>query len=233
MDSFLRRLKYYGIGFSIGLIFVIFFFQNRGCSWLPGNRVKNSFIDRLIVLPEDQAEKMKALGLTSQDIVTVLNDGDVDFQSSIKKGNPKVYAVDKEFEGKGTLRFYFTLPNESFISEVHLTEKKAYQVKNTTSGFGDILNFPKDDNLVYVDSADQIVCQQEELGLINPLDILKLIKKSGKIDFSKTNYKVSPKAEQYLTFNDKKKRTIGVKAVWYKNKINITSFDYDFETKCK
>lgn len=233
MESFWRRLKYYGIGFTIGLIFVIFFFQNRGCSWLPGNRVKNSFLDRLIVLPEDQQEKLISLGLTNSDIINVLNDGDVDFGSSVKDGDLKVYTIEKEFDKKGNLRFFFTLPKESFISEVHLTESKASQVKNTEIGTGKILHFPKDDNLIYVDSSDRVVCQQSELGLINPIDILKLMKKSAKVDFSKTKYKSRPKAEQYLTFKDKKGREIGINAVWYKNKINITSFDIDFETKCK
>lgn len=226
-------MKYYGIGFSIGLIFVIFFFQNRGCSWLPGNRVKNSFLDRIIVLPEDQQEKLKSLGLTNADVIHVLNDGDVDFGSSIKQGDLKVYTLEKEFENKGNVRFFFTLPKESFISEVHLSESKASQVKNTESGIGHILNFPNDDNLIFVDTSDRVVCQQSELGLINPIDILKMIKKSGKVDFSKTNYNSRPKAEQYLSFKDKKGRNIGVNAVWYKNKINITSFDIDFETKCK
>ena len=68
MDSIFRRLKYYGIGFGAGLVFVIFFFQNRGCSWLPDNRVKNSILDRVLVLPETEAVQMKKFGLTKKDL---------------------------------------------------------------------------------------------------------------------------------------------------------------------
>lgn len=233
MDSFVRRLKYYGIGFGIGLLFVFIFFQNRGCSWLPSNRVKNSFLDRLIVIPDSEKAAMDAIKLTKEDVVNVLNDGEVSFDESIKEGNTKVYVLEKEYEGKGNVRFYFTLPKESFISEVHMSEKSSRLVKNTTKGYGEIVHFPKDDYLVYVDSSKLLNCQQEILGLINPQDILKTLKKNGKIDFSKTNYAQRPKVEQYLLFTDKKKREIGAKAIWYKNKINITAFDVPFDNECK
>jgi len=220
MDSFWRRLKFYGFGFGIGLVFVIVFFQNRGCSWLPSNRVKNSFLERLIVLPESQKALMLSKNLTEKDIINVLNDGDVNFEKSIK-------------HGKGVIRFYFTLPRESFISEVMMSAPSASKVRNTTTGYGDIIHFPKDDNLVYVDTTKLVTCQQNELGLLNPLDIYKLLKKSGRVDFSKTNYNKYPKAEQYLEFTDKKNRVIGTKSIWYKNKINITVFETPFKIECK
>lgn len=233
MDSFLRRLKYYGIGFMIGLLFVFVFFQNRGCSWLPSNRVKNSFLDRVIVIPVDQQSFLNSKGLTDEDVINVLNDGDVEFEKSQKQSDPKVYYLEKEFEKKGKVHFFFTLPNESFVCEVHLKEGKASKVKNSAEGFGRIIHFPKDENLVFVDSSDFVTCQQQQLGLINPLDIYKLMKKSSRIDFSRTNYAVRPKAEHYIEFTDKKNRKIGAKAIWYKNKINITSFDLPFENECK
>ena len=96
MDSIFRRLKYYGIGFGVGLVFVVFFFQNRGCSWLPGNRVKNSILERVLVLPETEALQMKKFGLTKTDLTLILNDGEVLFEESKKEGNPKVYVVEKE-----------------------------------------------------------------------------------------------------------------------------------------
>ena len=152
MSSFFRRLKYYGIGFGIGLFFVFFFFQNRGCSWLPANRVKNSFLDRVIVLPDAEAKKLKANQLNKQDVIEVLNDGEVVFDKSKKEGDTKVYLLEKNFPGKGKVSFFFTLPKESYFTEVHFTakaaqqvsHKMAYKVKNTEVGVGEILHFPKD-----------------------------------------------------------------------------------------
>ena len=90
---------------------------------------------------------------------------------------------EKEFDSKGAISFFFTLPKESFISEVHfaaktaqnVSEKAAYKVKNSTSGFGEILHFPKEENLIFVDTSKFVTCQQEALGLINALDIFKCV----------------------------------------------------------
>ena len=233
MDSIFRRLKYYGFGFGIGLVFVIFFFQNRGCSWLPGNRVKNSILDRVLVLPDSEASQLKKFGLTKKELTEVLNDGEVLFEESKKTGNPKIYVIEKEIASKGKMKFFFTLPNESFISEIHFSQKNAKKSKSTKEGFGELIFFPADENLVYPDTNSRVTCQEDALGLINPKDILKLLKKSGKIDFSKSHLSASPKPEHYLLFTDKKGREIGSNVIWYKNKLNITSFVLPFENECK
>jgi hypothetical protein len=185
------------------------------------------------VLPEEDSVQMKKVGLTKNDLTLVLNDGKVLFDESIKKGNPKVYVVEKEFEGKGKLKFLYTLPDESFISEIHLFKQNSKNIKNTTKGMGELIYFPKDDDLVFPDSSANVTCQQSVLGLINPRDILKLIKKSGKIDFSKSYLKATPKPEHYLVFTDKKGREIGANVIWYKTKMNITHFVLPFESICK
>lgn len=233
MDSFLRRLKYYGFGFGLGLIFVFFFFKNRGCSWLPSNRVKNTMLERILVLSEDEEAYMKSKKISRQDIISALDDGDVDFGESIKKGNPKVYAVDKEIEGKGTMRFYFTLPSESFISEVFISPKKASDIKNTKEGYGKFLKFPNEKNLFFVDSNKVLTCKQDALGLVDVNEIQKRWKKSGRIDFNRSTLYKKPKAEHYILFNDKSGKPIGSRSIWYKNKVNISSFDIPYETGCE
>jgi hypothetical protein len=224
MDSIWRRLKYYGIGFSIGLFFVFFFFQNRGCSWLPENRVKNSILDRVLVLPAQEEALIKKFNFTEEELTHVLNDGKVLFGESKKQGNPKVYAVEKEIEGKGTHTFFFTLPEESFVSEIFFSVENARQVKQSTQGKGRLIHFPKDDELIFVDSNYTAKCQQSRLKLDESKDILKLLHKNGRIDFSKSNLKASPKPEHYVEFTMKNKNLVGTKMIWYKNKLNITRF---------
>jgi hypothetical protein len=226
MENLWRRLKYYGIGFSIGIIFVIFFFQNRGCSWLPGNRVKNSVLDRLIVMSDDTEAVLKKKGISKEDIVGVLNDGDVEFGESNKDAASKVYIIEKD-----GIKYAFTLPYESFISEVFI-EGDASKVKNSSKGFGSIIHYPADENLVYPDSTTLMTCQQEELGLIEPKKIFDLIKKSGKFDFEKSKLDERPKPMHYLVFTHKNKQ-LGAKVIWYKNKLNITSFVSEDVNGCR
>ncbi|MFT5859097.1 MAG: hypothetical protein ACI865_001194 [Flavobacteriaceae bacterium] len=226
MESWVRRLKFYGIGFGIGLIFVFIFFQNRGCSWLPGNRVKNSILDRLMVVSDETAAILKRKGVSKDDLIQVLNDGDVVFSESDKDGDDKVYVIEKD--GK---KYLFLLPFESFISEVRIGEK-ASKVETSTEGYGEIWRFPQDSTLVFPDSTKFLSCQQDELDLVNPKDILSRLKKSGRIDFAKTDLTITPKPEHYLII-DIDGKEIGLNMIWYKNKLNLRSFVIPYDTACE
>lgn len=225
MESWGRRLKFYGIGFGIGLVFVFIFFQNRGCSWLPGNRVKNSILDRLMVVSDETAEILKKRGVSKDDLIQVLNDGDVLFSESDKDEDDKVYVIEKDGN-----KYLFILPFESFISEVKVGEK-ANKVKASTDGFGEIWRFPKDSTLVFPDTTKLVSCQQEELDLVNPKDILSLLKNNGQIDFAKTDLAITPKPEHYLIIELEGKE-IGLNMIWYKNKLNLRSFVIPYDTEC-
>ena len=222
----MKRLKYYGIGFGLGIIFVAFFFQNRGCSWMPSNRVKNAVLDRLIVVSDATESVLIEKGLDYDDIIQVLNDGSVDFGKSQKEGESKIYLMEK-----GGVFYAFTLPYESFLSEVFVTNDLS-KIENSNEGYGEIIHFPSDENLVYPDSSNVVSCQQETLSLINPKDILALIKESGKIDFSKTNFEQRPKAEHFIEFKQGD-QVIGAKVIWYKNKLNITDLSSENTKDCK
>lgn len=226
MANIWRRLKYYGIGFGIGCVFVFFFFQNRGCSWLPSNRVKNAIMDRVIVVSDSVSELLEEKGLSDDDLIQVLNDGDVLFGESDKDNDSKVYVIEKD-----GAKFLFTLPHESFVSEVYIGGK-AKSIETSTSGKGRLIHFPLDDNLVFPDSSRLVTCQQEMLGLVEPKKILKLLKNSGRIDFDKTDLEITPKPEHFLTVINKAD-TIGMKVIWYKNKLNVTSFQFEGSDECE
>lgn len=228
MNKFINRLKYYGIGFGLGLVFVFFFFQNRGCSWLPSNRVKNSILDRVIVVADEEQQLLKAKGIGKDEVMELLNTGSVEYDKSVKEGNTKIYMLYNDKH-----KVYFTLPKDNFISEVKLANRNVSKITNSSEGFGTMIHFPNDKNLVHVDSNKILTCQQEALGFINQQLILKSLKEHGRIDFAKTFYFKKPRPMVYFVYPDSKKNTIGSKAVWYKNKITIKSFDIPFETNCK
>lgn len=228
MDKFITRLKYYGFGFAIGMVFVFFFFQNRGCSWLPANRVKNSILDRVITISEKEQAQLTKKGIQVSDIIALLNDGEVDFDKSKRDGSLKIYHLSNK-----KIQLYFSVPKEAFVSEVHLANTKVSNIKPSEKGLGKLIRFPNDQDLVFVDTTELLTCQVAELGFINQRLILKQLKTSGRIDFSKSNLYADPKPMVYLNFPDNKKNILGSKAIWYKNKINIFKLDLPFETKCK
>jgi hypothetical protein len=226
MESFVRRLKYYGIGFGLGLVFVFFFFQNRGCTWTPSNRVKNTVLDRLIVVSDETKVKMDEKGISSDDIINVLNDGNVDFSISDKDKKDKVYLIEKE-----GVNYVFTLPYESFVSEVFLSDK-AKGIKSSTSGMGTIIHFPNDKNMVFSDTISVVTCQQEKLSMISDKKIFEAMEKTGKIDFEKTDFSIRPKPEHHIVFKFKDKE-IGATAIWYKSKLYVNSYHHPSVEDCQ
>lgn len=229
MKNFFRRLKYYAFGFGIGLIFVFVFFKNRGCSWLPSNRVKNTLLDRVIVIPETDLLNLEKENITIEDLKEILNDGVVSFNESSKHQNPKIYVIEKEINNTKYNKFYFTLPEESFISELRIEKP----ISNSTKKFGKLLFFPNDENLIFVDSSSFINCQQEKLGLLNPKDILKILKKNGRINFSKSHLNTNPKPEHTLEITLDNNKKVNLNTIWYKNKLNITELNSEVKLDCQ
>jgi hypothetical protein len=227
MDKFINRLKYYGIGFGFGLVFVFFFFQNRGCAWLPSNRVKNSILDRVLTLSEEDEKTLKNNGIRTTDIISLLNEGTVNFDKSKKEGPYKVYHLSNN-----TLKFYFILPKEAFTCEVKFAKMPLKDVKPSEIGFGKLIHFPMDDDLIFVDTNDILTCQMSELNFINQRLILTSLKKNGKIDYKNSNLYANPKPIVSLIFKAKNDSLINAKAIWYKNKINIIKLNIPFQTKC-
>lgn len=233
MDNFFRRLKYYGIGFGIGLIFVVFFFGNRGCAWYPENRVKNTIFNRILVVSDTEMVKLKNLGLTKKDLVLAINEGDVDFKKSKKNNHFKVYRFTCETKSGRNFNCNVTLNEDSFISEVQFGDKSAFKVKNTKEGLGNFIYFPKEKDFVFMDTTDLILCQQEAIKLVNENKLFNQIRKTGKLNFEKSNLSIQPKPEHLIQFRDKKNRLIEANAIWYKEKIEINRFVLPFKVDCE
>lgn len=92
MERFRNRIKYYLVGFTIGLILMYMMFGNRGCSWLPENRVKNMLAEKEILIGDSLLEIMTCADVNNNDIYALLNDeGEVDFSKSLTHEYPKKY----------------------------------------------------------------------------------------------------------------------------------------------
>lgn len=234
MTSFWKRLKYYLIGFSLGLVFVIFFFQNRGCSWLPGNRVKNTLLDKVLVLPEHQKDIMAQHGLTNEEIAQFLNLGDIEFGLSLKDNNvhPKVFVISRTInETKHLLAF--SIYEDSYISLVNYLNEGDTPLRYTKfEGMGDFIRIPRDSGLVYIDKTPFLECKSTPLGTKDGLEIAKKLKSSGRIDFSKSNLML-PKAEHYITYLDNDTTLVKAKTIWFESRITFKDFYWNEALDCE
>lgn len=220
MKNFWRRLRLYGFGFGIGLIMVFFFFRNRGCAWLPENRVKNTFLGRVLVISETNQRIFDEHHLSDSLIVSFLDDGSIAFGSSKKQGKLKVYKIEKEVNGKNT-ELWFSMPEDAFIAEVVWPKGSIQKFKSTTEGFGRMIHFPNVKSFVYLKENDELKKQMAEFGVKNEETIQFLMKKSGLIDFSKSKLTAEPVPEQFVVLPREKGDTLSARTTWFKEHIEF------------
>jgi hypothetical protein len=234
MTSFWKRLKYYLIGFGIGLIFVVIFFQNRGCAWLPGNRVKNSILDKVLVLPEDQVSIMEAKGLNNDEIIQFMNLGKVEFSKSLKDNLvfPKVYVISRTIEDTEH-QLQFSLFEDSYISIVRYLEKDQAPERITQpEGMGYFIRVPRDSAMVFIDKSNFVQCKASILASNESKYIGKRLRESGMIDFSKSNLML-PKAEHFITYKETDGRLVQGKTIWFESRITFKDFYWSEPLDCE
>jgi hypothetical protein len=226
MKDFFRRLKYYGLGFGIGIIMVMALFDNKGCSWFPSNRVKDNLFNRMIVVNQAALSEIKEQGFTEARFLNTIQEGSVDFGKSKKQGLDKVYRIDYEtLKGKKE-HCFMTMGDESFMTEVVFSNKKAVHISPTNSKSelpGKILFFPKNEFLFYMDSSTVLVEKMKSLGIANDKQLNRILKKNAQFNFGESFLLQHPKPIQCLQFKTAKsaKEVVYLKCIWFKDKIKV------------
>jgi hypothetical protein len=233
MKDFFRRLKYYGLGFSIGAIMVVFMFDNKGCSWFPSNRVKDNLFNRMIVVNASSYDKITEQGFKEAEFLKTVQAGSVEFGKSKKQGLDKVYRIDYETPKGKKEHCFMTMGDESFMTEIIFSSKKASQISPTNSDAelpGKILFMPKNEFLFYMDSSSVLTEKMKSIGIKNDKELNRLIRKNGRFNFSRSYLLQHPKPVHCLQFNvsNTSKEMLFVKCIWYKDKIKV--YDLSIET---
>ena len=137
--KFLKRLKYFVVGFSIGIIFVYFLFNSREFKWdwLPGNRVTNFIINHPIKINTKAYRLVSNKEKLSNDFFNTILNGKVDFSKSETKGNIKYYAINH-------------LDNSAFISISFVDSFSQLSIFNDQI-FSEKKNLNKNDSNLHMD----------------------------------------------------------------------------------
>ncbi len=103
--AFLKRLGFYLIGLSIGLIFLIVFLKNKaeetGTSfcYLPNCRVLKELRSKPMTYSPEFQQLLDSGVVDSLDISAYLTDGDIDFKNSDTRSTPcKSYRIESPRE---------------------------------------------------------------------------------------------------------------------------------------
>ncbi|MCK5440844.1 MAG: DUF4258 domain-containing protein [Maribacter sp.] len=103
--AFLKRLGFYLIGLSIGLVFLTIFFKNKSertgfeFCYFPNCRTLKDIRSKSLSYSKDVEELILNQELDSTKIAYFLREGDVDFKSSDTKSTPcRTYIINAEFD---------------------------------------------------------------------------------------------------------------------------------------
>ncbi len=104
---FLKRLGFYLVGLSVGLVFLTYIFKKKSDEtgvtfcYLPNCRVLKELRSKPLSYSETLKMHMTEQGADSTDIAFFLTDGDVDFSKSDPEAEPcSLYLIEGIIKGK-------------------------------------------------------------------------------------------------------------------------------------
>jgi hypothetical protein len=227
MTTLKRRLLYYGIGFGVGLIFVFFFFSNRGCSWLPENRIKDLLAQNIIFVSEQNSEVLDKLKIDKSEIKKYIADADVYFSKSVKNTNPRIYHLEGPTLNNKNFVSQIIIYDGAFVCELVPNKFNSETTKPTNIGLGIPVVMPKEKNFFYSDSSEYTICRRKALGIVEDSTLMSKFLSSGRIDLNNSRLKLKPKPEHRLTIQGDNGVSVGFKASFYKEKARIFLFEYE------
>ena len=83
--NFLNRLKFYLIGFSLGLFLIYTLFKDRDWDWLPENKVKKFILENPLKIRLKKNQKNILNDQFSKKIFDLIINGNVNFSKSQTK----------------------------------------------------------------------------------------------------------------------------------------------------
>ena len=229
MNTLKRRLLYYGLGFGMGLLFVFFFFNNRGCSWLPENRIKTLLAQKIIFVSENNLTVLENLRIDKSELKKYIEAADVDFSKSVKNTNPRIYHLEGSTNKNENFVAQVILYDGSFVCELVPNSFNSGNVKPTKKGLGVPVVIPSGKNFFYSDTSEYTICKRKALGIQEDSTLMTKFISSGRIDLQNSRLKLTPKPEHRLLVNDNSGVPFGFKASFYKEKARIFSFEYEGE----
>ncbi len=123
--SFFKRLGFYLIGLSIGIIFLAFFFKKKteetGVSfcYFPNCRTLKDMRSKPIEYSDQISEMLRNQELDTLKINSFFTDGEVNFSDSDTKAKPcKKYLIEHELSGKSMTMYVYNCKDKVVITDL-------------------------------------------------------------------------------------------------------------------
>lgn len=236
MDKLKNRIRYFAIGLIFGTILVYFMFGNRGCAWLPENRVKNMIGEKEIIVGDSILDMMACWGITNDDIYALLKDGgEVEFSKSITDEVPKIYYIESEKDEK-LYWAKFALYEERELAEIVAVfyDNGAPCTSTFSNEYTSTLPLPHKDVIAILESnefriLDDAVCEMNFYKIAEK-DLLAF-HKTATIDIKKSNPRKTPNPE-YVMYGSLNGENYSVKYIIGENRTRIERIMGENPTDC-
>jgi hypothetical protein len=182
--NFGRRLRYYLIGFGMGLVLCFAIFGQRGCDWTPGNRVLKQIATSEILITDSVKCVMKENNISEDEVFQLLNNGNVVFSESKTHQIPKEYIIES---AEGKFKIQFVVRNDSVSVIWGVAGGKKSSCKNFGANPEHIFTMPEKTikrilKANEISATDSVFAKLQARG-IQDGEIYNMIE-DGKIDFT-------------------------------------------------
>ncbi|PKA96490.1 hypothetical protein B0O79_0125 [Flavobacteriaceae bacterium MAR_2009_75] len=124
--AFLKRLGFYLVGLSIGIVFLTFFLKKKSedtgaeFCYFPNCRALKDLRSKPISFSDNVSQLMKTRKLDTLDITRFLKEGNVDFGQSDTKSNPcKIYIVEGELKNNQAILQFKNCRDRVVLEEIN------------------------------------------------------------------------------------------------------------------
>jgi len=227
MSSFLRRLKYYGIGFAIGLIFVVVIFQQKGCSWTPSNRVKSAVLDRIIFVDSLDSLYLAQHRISPIQLKEFIEGASISFSDSQREGNEKIYVFYNAFPQQENINCLIALREKSFVVDIDFENSDIHSYRRLKGKARPFL-FKKDKNW-FSGSWENFTLKGIDAQKA-PEIMTELFFKTGILYADSSNLNADKPLHKISitnTLSPSKKAQIRFTGSWYQEKIEIEQLSSD------
>lgn len=121
--AFIKRLGWYLLGLSVGLVFLMIFLKKKSeetgteFCYLPNCRVLKDMRSKKLSIPPDTQEALLTIDLDSVMVKSFLKDGEVDFSKSETETQPcKKYVVAKKINAETVVLTFQNCPEEVIVA---------------------------------------------------------------------------------------------------------------------
>jgi len=117
------RFMYYGFGFTMGIILLLFFLngKNASCNFFPNERVLHMLNKKQRIYSDEVLQLMNSKKIDSTAIAILLENGDVDFSKSKPRQEPCRYYWIDGYIKKSEASIYVEICDSIVtIQQVHL-----------------------------------------------------------------------------------------------------------------